>query len=322
MKNPIKSIIHIYKEMTNFGKVLLFISLFLILVIFFKTVQLEIKNREKKEGFELGKENFEQNEKFLFKKGPDIYDNFYSNIYDLLVFNNLKDDYEITSIINKTNPSSQSIILDVGSGTGHHVAKLSNHDFNTIGIDISPAMIKQSKENYPNNKFILGDVLDSTKFKLNSFTHILCLYFTIYYLDNKQTFFDNCMDWLMPGGYLIIHLVDREKFDPILPPGNPLYIVSPQKYAKERITKTKIKFNEFDYNSNFELDKDNNKATFHEKFKFDNGKVRKQEQILYMENTQDIISMAQDTGFIIHGKIDLMECAYEHQYLYIFVKPS
>ena len=41
--------------------------------------------------------------------------------------------------------------------------------------------------------------------------------------NNKQTFFNNCMDWLMPGGYLIIHLVDREKFDPILPPGNPLY---------------------------------------------------------------------------------------------------
>ena len=37
--------------MSNFGKILLFISLFLILVIFFKTVQLEIKNREKKEGF-------------------------------------------------------------------------------------------------------------------------------------------------------------------------------------------------------------------------------------------------------------------------------
>ena len=44
------------------------------------------------------------------------------------------------------------------------------------------------------------------------------------------------MDWLMPGGYLIVHLVDRESFDPILPPGNPLYVVSPQKYAKERIT--------------------------------------------------------------------------------------
>ena len=324
MKNPIKSIIHIYKEMTNFGKVLLFISLFLILVIFFKTVQLEIKNREKKEGFELGKENFEQNEKFLFKKGPDIYDNFYSNIYDLLVFNNLKDDYEITSIINKTNPSSQSIILDVGSGTGHHVAKLSNHDFNTIGIDISPAMIKQSKENYPNNKFILGDVLDSTKFKLNSFTHILCLYFTIYYLDNKQTFFDNCMDWLMPGGYLIIHLVDREMFDPIIPPANPLFLLTPQRYAKKRITTSAVTFTDFKYDSNFELNPGNNEAKFIEKFKNKkSGKVfRKQEHKMYMELEEDILRMAQDKGFIVQGKIDLIKSGYEYNSLYILTKPN
>jgi hypothetical protein len=76
------------------------------------------------------------------------------------------------------------------------------------------------------------------------------------------------MDWLMPGGYLIVHLVDRETFDPILPPGNPLYVVSPQKYAKERITQTKITFNDFIYTSNFSLDKPNNMAMFDEKFKF------------------------------------------------------
>ena len=130
------------------------------------------------------------------------------------------------------------------------------------------------------------------------------------------------MEWLMPGGYLILHLVDREKFDPILPPGNPLYVVSPQKYAKERITKTKITFNDFVYNSNFIFDKDRNMATFDEKFNFNNGKVRKQEQILYMDDSQDILTMAADAGFIMQGKIDLVQCAYENQYLYILSKPS
>jgi hypothetical protein len=60
------------------------------------------------------------------------------------------------------------------------------------------------------------------------------------------------MKWLMPGGSLIIHLVDREKFDPILPPGNPLMFVSPQKYAKKRITHTNLVFDNFDYQANFE----------------------------------------------------------------------
>ena len=126
----------------------------------------------------------------------------------------------------------------------------------------------------------------------------------------------------MPGGFLLLHLVNREKFDPILPPGNPLYIVSPQKYAKERITHTKITFNNFVYTSNFNLEPDNDVATFEEKFKFNDGKVRKQEHLLYMEDAQDILTKAADAGFIVQGKIDLVRCAYPNQYLYILVKPS
>ena len=78
----------------------------------------------------------------------------------------------------------------------------------------------------------------------------------------------------------------------------------------------------FLYSSNFDLDTFNDKATFHEKFKFNNGKVRKQEHVLYMNSENDIINMAQDSGFLVQGKIDLMDCAYENQYLYILVKPQ
>jgi SAM-dependent methyltransferase len=191
-----------------------------------------------------------------------------------------------------------------------------------IGVDFSPSMIRKAKEKYPNANFQVGDALDNGLFKMNSLTHVLCLYFTIYYFKDKRHFFDNAMDWLMPGGFLIVHLVDRETFDPILPPGNPLYIVSPQKYSKERITKTKVTFDDFVYNANFDLDENNNIATFSEKFKFNDGHTRKQEQKLYMEDTSTIVNMAQDCGFILHGKIDMVKCAYEHQYLYIFIKPS
>jgi hypothetical protein len=141
-------------------------------------------------------------------------------------------------------------------------------------------------------------------------------------MKDKQRFFDNAMYWLMPGGFLIVHLVDRETFDPILPPGNPLYIVSPQKYAKERITSTKVTFEDFVYTSDFKLDKDNDSATFDEKFKFNDGKVRKQQQVLYMEDTSEIVNKAQNSGFILHSKVDMVKCGYESQYLYVFIKPS
>ena len=120
----------------------------------------------------------------------------------------------------------------------------------------------------------------------------------------------------------VLHLVDRKTFDPILPPGNPLYGLSPQKYAKKRITHTKVHFDDFVYQSNFLLEEDKNIATFDEKFKFKNGSIRKQEHILYMENAEEILEIARDAGFIIDGKIDLVKCGYESQYLYILTKPN
>ena len=310
INNTINSIATFYKNMSHCGKILFFLALFLILIVFFNSIQMP-----KREGFQ-------QQDSFLFKKGTDIYDEFYSEIYDFLVFNSVKNNYEIGQIINNTAPSNKSKILDVGSGTGHHVAQLAENSLDVTGIDISPSMVNKAKQNFPQYNFKVADALDDGEFNTSTFTHILCMYFTIYYFEDKKLFFNNAMKWLVPGGYLIIHIVDREKFDPILPPGNPLYVVSPQKYAKERITKTKVKFNEFEYSSNFNLIKDKNMAIFDEKFKFNDGKVRKQEHKFYMEDKDVILNQATEAGFIIKGKINLINCAYENQYLYLLVKPE
>lgn len=314
--NPITTI---YNKLSNFGKILFIISLLLIVVVFFNFINNYPAMRE---GYRNTDMDLIETDKFVFIKDADVYDKFYAGIYDFLVFNNIKNDYEITAIINRTRPNVESRILDVGSGTGHHVAQLAKDGYNVIGIDKAPEMVNVAKNNYPNYNFVVGDVLVNNTFINDSFTHILCLYFTIYFMRDKRIFFNNCMQWLKYGGYLVVHLVDREKFDPILPPGNPLYIVSPQKYAKERITKTKITFNDFVYSSNFELEPSKDIAIFNEKFKFNDGKIRKQEQTLYMEDTEEIINMAQEAGFILQAKIDLVKCAYENQYLYVFIKPS
>ena len=309
----VKSLTNCYNKLSNFGKILLFIALLLVVVVFFRTI------KSTRESFAIN----QINKQFLFKEGTAVYDDFYAGVYDYLVFNALKNDYEVGIIISSTMPSEKSIIADIGCGTGHHVAKLSSKNLQVIGIDISPSMIEKAKEDNPYlaHQFKVGNGLDGHLFKDSSLTHILCLYFTIYYMKDKMQFFYNCMNWLMPGGYLIVHLVDKYKFDPILPPGNPLYIVSPQKYAKERITSTKITFNDFIYDSNFKLD-ENDIAVFNEKFKFNDGRVRKQEQRLYMEDLPTIVNMAQEAGFIVHAKVDMVKCAYEHQYLYVFVKPN
>jgi SAM-dependent methyltransferase len=310
IKNIIKSLGTVYNKSSLWCKVLVFITLFLLIILVFK-------------GFDKKREGFEQKDQFLIKSGPEIYDDFYADIYDYLVFNNLKNDYEVGEIINIASPSSSSKILDIGCGTGHHVSSLGSKGLDILGIDISPSMIKTAKKNYPDYNFKVADALNGNEFERDSFTHILCMYFTIYYFNDKTQFFNNCFNWLIPGGYLIVHLVDRAHFDPILPPGNPLMYVSPQRYAKERITSTKVKFTDFSYSADFKLDESNDQAKFIEKFKNDSdGKVRKNELTLYMPDIQQITDMAQASGFTIEAKIDLLQCQYEYQYLYVFVKPN
>jgi len=307
----INSIGKIYDKSSIAGKILLLFILLILVIVIFKGLKPS------------GREGFDQSDQFLFKTNNEIYDDFYSDIYDYLVFNNIKNQYEVGEIINNTTPTSESIILDIGCGTGHHVAELGAKDLNVIGIDISPSMIAKAKEQFPQYTFEVGDAMNPDEFKFSSFTHILCMYFTIYYMKDKLRFLKNCFDWLMPGGYLIIHLVNRDQFDPILPPGNPLMLVSPQRYAKQRITTTKVKFTDFSYSADFQLDKNKNVAKFVEKFKNDtNGKVRKNEHTLYMESQKEILVMAQEAGFILEGQIDLIKTQYEYQYLYILIKPN
>jgi len=123
IENQLKSLTNTYSKFSTWGKVLFFAALLIICIMIMSS-------------FNKMKEGFEQSDKFLFKSGNDIYDDFYADIYDYLVFSNQKDDYEVGEIINKTSPTSQSRILDVGSGTGHHVATLASQGFVVIGMDL------------------------------------------------------------------------------------------------------------------------------------------------------------------------------------------
>lgn len=270
-------------------------------------------------------EAFQTSDKLELREGNEVYDDFYANIYDSLTYVDTKNDFELKQVVKFTEPTSKSIVLDIGSGTGHHVNQFTELGItNATGVDNSKSMVKKAKELNPKNKYVLGDVLNASLFKANEFTHITCFYFTLYYFSNKKAFFTNCFNWLMPGGHLIVHLVDKGMFDPILPPANPLLMVSPQRYAKKRITHSKIFFDEFKYSSDFEVNDDSDNATFVEKFttRKEDKLFRKNKHKLFMEDLDDILVMARDVGFIEKEKIDMVRVTYEYQYLYVFQKPT
>jgi len=352
MNNIRQSVCDLYSHTSAWGKVLIFFILFAVIFFISKSFNKSFNKSQTKEGFasnfsylnediasELNSTDLYLDSKFSVKSSMnDVYDDFYANIYDDLLYYNFKNKYEIGALIKNTNPTSESLILDIGSGTGHYVGNLASKGYIVKGIDISPSMIKKAKQNYPKfaNNFVHGDALNINMINPNSLTHINCMDFTIYYIENKPVFFQNCMNWLMPGGYLLIHLVDKNNFSYTIPSSG---LFNNDKKSEKNMSTTRIIQNKIaipkhnmEYSSTFEINNDTKQATINETFKgliddidtTNKHVIRKNTHRLYMESIDEIYNMAINEGFILQGIIDMgnIENTRQSQYIYVFTKPN
>ena len=265
-------------------------------------------------------EGFQQDGNFIVKTNEDIYDTFYAERYDTLHKPVFRSNLEVNAIIQMTQPSKQySCFLDIGSGTGSLVNQLSSYGYRAYGVDKSVDMIEYSQQKNKEIQVEQGDILETMLFEKGTFTHIICNYFTIYQFKNKSLLFRNCFQWITPGGYLILHLVDPYRFDTIIPAGKPLNIDSPQKYTRNRILETYVEYDDFHYKSKFNPEKLSILETF-----TSNGtnKVRQNEQNLYMESKEIILGIANITGFILHGQMNYETISGDpYQYLIVLERP-
>ncbi len=257
-------------------------------------------------------------------QSEDIYDEFYSKMYDMVAYDTPKVLYEykyIQGLIKKLNIDNNNVeILDVGCGTGQH-GKLLSKDYKYTGVDRSKHMLKIAKDKIDvSGKLILQDANKLTAVGEDSYNIILCLYFTIYYFKDLDKIFSNLTRWIKDDGYLVLHLVDRELFDPVLNPANPSPLNSIQKYSKKRITNSVINFNNITYISDFVLKK-NNMAEFQELIRFKDTNVeRRQSHLLYMYTNKHFVNVAKKYGFMLEEIKNLENVKFEHNYLFVFKK--
>ena len=266
-------------------------------------------------------EGFTQMQKFILKRDDDSYDKFYAHIYDEIHLPEERCTKELKLILDTTYADETSVILDVGCGTGETLKVLDAAKFRSFGIDKSQAMIEKATQKCGKQvKIKHADVLDAMNYDKYTFSHILCLYHTIYEIENKRKFFQNCRYWLKNGGVLVVHLVDKKKFNTVVPAGKLSYIDNPQKYTKERITKTTVDFMDFVYDSRYDI-KEGPVSTIMEKFTDSaTKKVRQNERRLFMESEDAILQMATNEGFTLYGKINLEPVIKdEFQSLYLLV---
>ena len=270
----------------------------------------------------------------IIDNNDNIYDEFYSKLYSKLFPTAIKIKYEINDIKTNAiipyinNDSTSTIkILDIGCGLGDHVKVLSDLEYDVIGIDKSADMIKSGKLKYNlRDKYLqCNDALIDNIYNKNTFSHILCMYFTYYYFKEPKHILNNIHKWLKPDGYFVVHLVNRNKFDPILEASSPFPAFSKQKYTKNRITQSDIIFNNINYSSNFTINEKENRGYLTETFISKNNDYhRKQTHTLYMSDHEEIVNYIKTYGFQLVHMSHLLDVEYEYQYLYYFkcLKPN
>ena len=287
-----------------------------------------------KEGFKSGANSDSEKSKVTWYENDELFDDFYSSVYDNLTQLSARFPQEVALIVNqwkKKSGTDTMDILDCGCGTGIASVLFAKMDVNSvIGLDKSDSMLRRARAvtlpsaNLPSGQkdtvsFLKGDMNQQHTFSGGQFSHAALLFFTVYYSTDPTGLFRNLFHWIRPGGELAIEVVNKYKFDPLLESASPFVGTTIQKYSKKRVTKSKVEFDKFSYEAEFDLQDPT--AEFREVFRFPDKSVRRQRHTLDMRDIKDFVHIAQTSGWTYGGYVDLMSAGFEYAYVLIFTHP-
>lgn len=274
-------------------------------------------------------EGFENEGSVTYEDPEQIYDDTYASVYDLIWNPQDMLKYEQVSfndIALDGWPVKSVKVLDMASGSGPHACWFRNLGVDYTGVDISESMLAKGRENCPSARFQKGDVTQVSLFAPKSFSHALLLGFSIYEFQNPKVLSDNAYQWLQPGGFFIVHLVDPDSYDPIHTLASPFAAFSLQKYSYDRQTKSDIFFDQFKYIGKLNKKKNEDDAIYEETFAYydkanNNGnKYRENKHHWNMPSKERMIDIIKSSGFRLEEVVDLVRCGKEYQYIAYFTK--
>jgi len=287
-----------------------------------------------KEGFESGASTESEKTMTLWFENDELFDDFYSSVYDNLTQLSSRYPQEVALIINqwkKLAKTETMDILDCGCGTGIATVLFAKMGVNSVvGLDKSESMLRRARtvtlpsaglslEKRESVSFLRGDMNQQITFSGGQFSHASLLFFTIYYSNDVVGLLRNLFHWIRPGGQLAIEVVNKYKFDPLLEAASPFVGTTIQKYSKKRVTKSKVEFDKFSYEAEFDLQDPT--AEFREVFRFKDKSVRRQRHTLNMRDITEFVNLAQTTGWNYDGYVDLLSAGFEYAYVLIFTHP-
>src|SRR5215471_6221519 len=98
-------------------------------------------------------------------------------------------------------------LLDVGCGTGHHMARLRRRGFRVAGLDGSEAMLEHARANNPAADIRLADV-EEIPFPSECFDYVLCIE-VLRYLPDPTHCIKEIARVLKPGGTCLVTAAPR-----------------------------------------------------------------------------------------------------------------
>lgn len=276
------------------------------------------------------REGFEAGESITLEDPEKYYDAVYASIYKALWHSHEKLQFEEVSLQDialADHTKSDVKILDLCCGVAPHACWFQTMGVEYVGVDTSQPMIEQARKDCPSAKFQKGDITQAALFPPKSCSHTLLLGFSAYMFPNIKVVSDNAYMWTRPEGFFIVHLVDPDKYDPLLDLASPFAAFSLQKYSYERQTKSEIFFNDFKYTGTFQKKKNQEDTVYSEVLSYYNTetspnhiKYREQKQRWYMPDLESMIDTIKSSGFRVKDKVHLVSCGKEYQYLVYFTK--
>jgi ubiquinone/menaquinone biosynthesis C-methylase UbiE len=152
-----------------------------------------------------GSSNNDNQRRRTRSKGPALYAEL-AEYYDRIYYwkNYRAEANKIKKIVRRFEQHPSVTLLDVGCGTGGHIAHLKKH-FRCVGVDKSAEMLAVAREKLPDVRFFDGDM---TNLSLGMrFDVVTCLFSAVGYLRTKKEIEEavrNFARHLNPGGVLII----------------------------------------------------------------------------------------------------------------------
>ena len=260
-------------------------------------------------------EGFTQTSPFVLKLNDEIYDAFYMEVYDKL-YVPARGAASLSRAIEQLPYAKKKLPCMIVSDTGNLMNSLRSRGFaDAHTVNKSADAVAHMRGKYRDN-VTYGDISSTMCFDNGAFASFVFADLALYRYEpeKRRTILGNVRHWLTPHGVLLVHLVDRQRFDTVLPAAS--QFMDLQKYTSERITVNEVEFDSFSYLNSYEFAENRvvRTETFTDKAtRF----VRKNEQTFFMPTVRDTVLEICACGFAVKQKKTISRYG---NVLYIFIK--